>query len=99
MDEDLDPRLCSSKGVVNSNICVAEGCFNYACCEAGWSPGAVKQWGVMFNDGSVSHPWNGRTQEQHARNTATALAKEYYPDNIRLVYRWLPNGPWQVAQD
>ena len=25
------------------------------------------QWGVKFHDGSVLHPWNGRTQEQRAR--------------------------------
>lgn len=33
-DDCLDPRPCLGK---NPNVCVAEGCYNEACCEAGFT--------------------------------------------------------------
>lgn len=51
-------------------------------------------WGVMFNDGSVRHPWNGPTQRKRAEEEAERLAEEYKPDNITLAVR-NQKGQWK----
>ena len=55
------------------------------------------QWGVMFHDGSVRHPWNGRTAQDHARAEALRLHRDYGRDNIRLVYRENRDAPWMIV--
>ena len=53
-------------------------------------------YGVRFRDGSVRHPWNGRTQLQRATEELARLRKEYPGDAeaIVLVSRPGPDGPW-----
>ncbi len=41
-DHELDPRLCVGPEGRNSNVCVAEGCFNEQCAELGWKPPAKR---------------------------------------------------------
>lgn len=52
-------------------------------------------WGVMFSDGSVMHPWNGRTQIHQAQLELTRLKEEYPNDNITLAYRRGPDHQWK----
>lgn len=54
----------------------------------------MEQWGVMFNDGSVRHPWNGRTQRQRAEEEARRLRVEYAPDNITVAWRPSRDATW-----
>lgn len=63
------------------------------------------RYGVMFNDGSVMHIWNGATQRQHAEDAAAEMllqqitylaerSSDRKPDNI-TVARLGPNGEWE----
>lgn len=69
-----------------------------------------REWGVMFNDGSVSHgQFNGRTAEKRVREYVTHLLKEqakwieendwwtHGPDNIRVVSRPIYAGEWEES--
>jgi hypothetical protein len=47
----------------------------------------------MFQDGSVHRGFNGRTQEQRAREYAARCNRDYPRDNIRPVRRVI--GPWE----
>lgn len=95
VDWELDPRPCVFATGQNQNVCVAEGCFNEECCEPGWKPGAIKQWGIIFSDGSVrfSH-FNGSTQEKRIRAEHAEIVAMFPTDNIRVASRWLPDGEW-----
>lgn len=55
------------------------------------------EYGVMFNDGSVMHPWNGATMRDQARRAASRLARQYYPDNITLARR-RPGDQWERVE-
>lgn len=57
----------------------------------------TEQWGVMFGDGSVMHPWNGRTQRQRAEEEQQRLAQTYYPDQFWLCRRADRDSPWGVV--
>ena len=57
----------------------------------------MRHWGVMFEDGSVRHPWNGRTQRARAEEEVRRLRHAYYPDRFRLVWRESRHEPWQQA--
>ena len=61
------------------------------------------RYGVMFNDGSVSHRWNGANQRERAQEAAATILLEQItylrgtdrqPDNITLCRR-LPDGEWE----
>lgn len=51
------------------------------------------EFGIRFGDGSVRHPWNGRTQLQRAGEELEHLRAEYPGDPFELVGRVSP-GPW-----
>lgn len=53
-----------------------------------------EQWGVMFDDGSVMHRWNGRTERQRAEESAALWAWEHAPDRITLAYRPSRDAEW-----
>lgn len=57
-----------------------------------------EQWGVMFADGSVRHPWNGRTQRQRAEEATARLGAEYAPDHITLAYRPTRHSAWRRVE-
>lgn len=65
----------------------------------GHNAGLQPEWGVMFRDGSVKHPWNGHTAEGHARTDARRLAQLYAPDDIQLACRENRDAPWVVVPD
>jgi hypothetical protein len=54
----------------------------------------VIEWGVLFRDGSVRHPWNGHTARKRAVEELIRLRTEYAPDPFELVYREDPQSPW-----
>ena len=58
-----------------------------------------EEWGVMFNDGSVLHPWNGRTQREQAEKHQRQYREELAPDNIRLAHRPNRHSAWEVVPD
>jgi hypothetical protein len=47
----------------------------------------VMEWGVMFSDGSVKHPWNGNTQQQRAEEEAIRLHRKYPEGTYTVVHR------------
>jgi hypothetical protein len=49
------------------------------------------QYGVRFRDGSVRHPWNGRTQRQRA--------EEEHAPHLVLVSRDGPDAPWREVTE
>ena len=51
------------------------------------------RYGVMFNDGSVSEIWNGRTQRERATEEVARLAAEHSRDHITLA-RMRPGEAW-----
>ena len=53
------------------------------------------RYGVRFPDGSVTSPWNGRTQRVHAERAAVEWMLTYPNDRIEAV-RALPDGPWET---
>jgi hypothetical protein len=56
----------------------------------------VTEWGVMFNDGSVMHPWNGRTQRERAEEEAARHHREYPNDTITVVCRSSGSDEWRL---
>jgi hypothetical protein len=52
----------------------------------------------MFNDGSVMHKWNGRTQMHRALLELAELKKLYPNDHITLAYRPAPQAPWRRVE-
>lgn len=60
---------------------------------------APPNWGVMFSDGSVMHPWNGRTQKDRAIRALDRIRDEYPGDRIDLAYRPSPGEPWRRIED
>lgn len=52
------------------------------------------RYGVMYDDGSVSEVFNGRTQRERAEERAARDAERFTPDNITLARR-LPGQPWE----
>lgn len=56
------------------------------------------QFGVRFQDGSVAHPWNGRTQLQRATEEQERLRREFPRDTFELVVREREDGPWITAE-
>jgi hypothetical protein len=61
---------------------------------------AQGEWGVRWRDGSVSHPWNGRTQRQRAEEFLAKIKVEYPGDasTYRLVWRMNRDSEWQVLE-
>ena len=53
----------------------------------------------MFDDGSVIHPWNGRTQREQAEKHRLKYRERYAPDNIRLAYRPNQHSAWEEVPD
>lgn len=53
-------------------------------------------WGVMFQDGAVFHPWNGRTQRQRAHEHLEKMYASYpnLNDNITLCVRRHGSTEW-----
>ena len=51
------------------------------------------RYGVMFNDGSVSERWNGKTQREQAEHEARQCNQLFPRDNITLARR-RPGQPW-----
>lgn len=49
--------------------------------------GNQAQWGVMFKDGSVRHPWNGYTAQRRAEEEAARLYREHPGDTFVVVHR------------
>lgn len=64
------------------------------------------QWGVRFHDGSVLHPWNGRTQEQRAREFVEQHNRHIMQkrgeireiDQVALVARYDVSKPWMEME-
>lgn len=53
------------------------------------------QYGIQFHDGSVLHPWNGRTELMRARNYLEYLEYTYPNDSFVLVTRDGSDKPWR----
>lgn len=53
------------------------------------------EWGVMFNDGSVMHRWNGRTQKMRALEEVAECNRLYPRDRITLAWRADRDAPWE----
>lgn len=105
----LDPSArCPASGLTNAacqaSIC---DCFPEEDDRFGIHPeyfivgGVELEWGVMFSDGSVSHPWNGHTQRQRAEEELARLQEQYkaHADHwsikgITLAYRRGRDGTW-----
>jgi hypothetical protein len=56
-------------------------------------------YGVQFNDLSVKHPWNGRTERERALANLIALRKMFAHDTLHLVRRKSINEPWEIADE
>jgi hypothetical protein len=56
-------------------------------------------YGVQFNDLSVKHPWNGRTERERALADLIALRKEFTTDILSLVRRKSADEPWEIADE
>lgn len=56
------------------------------------------RYGVMYDDGSVSTRWNGRTQRERAQAEVDRLGARYKRDNITLA-RWAPGQSWERVSE
>jgi hypothetical protein len=52
------------------------------------------RYGVMFDDGSVAHRWNGATQRERAESYLAQMLELFPGDNITLA-RARPDGTWK----
>jgi hypothetical protein len=63
--------------------------------------GGAVEWGVRFTDGSVRHPWNGRTARLRAEEELERLRREYpneSRDNLSLVFRENRKTQWMEEE-
>ncbi len=63
-----------------------------------FKPDVKAQYGIQFHDGSVSHPFNGRTELMRIRNMLEYLEECYPSDKFVIVTREDRDKPWRVFE-